>query len=73
MTDTPRIKRAVANRAVTAFFLLIVGFYAVANLVIEPFGKPLEPLAEALFVGFWAFRTEFLIGGFLTQLFLTWV
>lgn len=67
------IQRIIANRVVITIFILLIGFYSLANLVIEPFGKPLEPLAETLYAGFWMFRTEFLAGGFLTGLFLMWV
>jgi hypothetical protein len=63
----------LANREVVVAFVGLVAFYAVANLVIAPVGKPLEPLAESVFTGYWAFRRHFRIGGFLTQIFFTWL
>ena len=67
------IQHIIVNRVVIAIFVLLIGFYSLANTVIEPFGKPLEPVAEALYAGFWMFRTEFLMGGFLTALVLMWI
>lgn len=68
-----RFERILLNREVAFALIALVGFYALANTVIEPFGKPLEPIAEALYVGFWTFRHHFVVGDFLTQLVVTWL
>lgn len=73
MVQFSSIRKGLVNREVVVAFVILVAFYAAANLVIEPFGKPLEPIAELLFTGYWILRTEFLVGGFMTQLFLTWL
>lgn len=66
------LRSELFNREVAALFVALVGFYAVANVVLEPVGKPLEPLAEWLYAGFWVLRHHFVVGGFVTQLALVW-
>lgn len=67
-----RLRAQLVNREVAATLVALVGFYAVAN-VVGPFGKPLEPLAEWLYAGYWALRHHFVVGGFVTQLAATWL
>lgn len=68
--DYPRnVHKEVINREVAAVFVGLVGFFAVANLE----GIPLEPIADLVFGGYWMLRQDVLFGGFLTQLFLTWL
>lgn len=66
------LRTPLVNREVATVFVALVGFYAVANVVVAPVGKPLEPMAEWLYAGFWALRDHFVVGGFLTQLALVW-
>lgn len=73
MSGVRDVRKTLVNREVTVAFVVLVAFYAVANLVIAPVGKPLEPLAESVFAGYWTLRHYFRIGGFLTQIFLTWL
>lgn len=73
MKHNTDIQHIVVNRVTIAVFVLLIGFYSLAKTVIEPFGKPLEPAAEVLYTGFWMFRTEFVMGGFLTSLILMWI
>jgi hypothetical protein len=69
MSQFGTVRKEVVNREVAAIFALLVGSFAIANLR----GIPLEPLADLIFSGYWMLRQEFLLGGFLTQVFLTWL
>lgn len=60
------------NRPVLVTFVVLLGFYLVANFVFETTTIPFEPAVESFFSGYWAVRQYVLVGGFALQLLLSW-
>lgn len=69
MDQVSSVRKEVVNREVVVIFAILIGFFAITNLK----GIPLEPIADLIFSGYWMLRQELLVGGFLMQLFLTWL